>query len=99
MYLLIGLLALAYFTMRFGSSRAALTDPRKRAGRFFRSRVVATAIASLAIPLGFLSGWVSGPDLQTVAPYWIASLGMGFIALPRGHELDDFDEPISPSVT
>lgn len=93
-----GLIFLAYLLIRVGSGRAALKDPAKRGTRFFRSRVFAAGIASIAIPLGFLAGWASDPSLGTLAPYWIAALGMGFLALPRGHEFDDLDEPTSPSI-
>ena len=34
------------------------------------------------------------PQLDAVAPYWIAALALGFLALPRAHELEGFDDPI-----
>jgi hypothetical protein len=84
----------AYLLMRVGSGREALRDPARRASRFFRSRVGAAGVAALAVPLGFAHGWLIDPRLQALAPFWIAALGLGFLALPRGTELDDFEEPI-----
>ncbi len=89
--ILIGLIALAYMILRVGSNRDALRDPIARAGRFTRSRVTASAVAALAIPLGFAYGWFADPRLEALAPFWVAALGMGFLAIPRGHELDGLD--------
>ena len=89
---LIGLVALAYMILRIGSNREALRDPGGRAGRFTRSRVAASVVAGLAVPLGFAYGWFADPRLEALAPFWVAALGLGFLALPRGHELDGLDE-------
>jgi hypothetical protein len=89
---LVALIALSYLILRIGSGRQALRDPSRRASRFFRSRVVAAGVAALAIPLGFAHGWFVDPRLESLAPYWVAALGLGFLALPRGPELDDFDD-------
>ena len=86
--------AFAYLILRVGSGREALRDPAARASKFFRSRVGAAGVAALAVPLGFAHGWLIDPRLQALAPFWIAALGLGFLALPRGTELDDFEEPI-----
>ncbi len=91
---LLVLVAVAYLILRVGSGREALRDGPARAGRFYRSRVTATAVAALAVPLGFASGWIADPRLDALAPFWVAALGLGFLALPRGHELDDFDDPM-----
>ena len=96
---LLGLIALAYVILRVGSGREILRDPSKRAGRFFRARVATAAVGASAIPLGFVAGWVNDPRLEALAPFWIAALGLGFLAIPRGYELDDFDEPIAPAPT
>ena len=45
--------------------------------------------------VGFAHGWLVDPRLEALAPFWVAALGLGFLALPRGHELDDFDEPMA----
>lgn len=92
---LMGLIAGSYLILRVVAGRESLRDPRSRARRFFRGRVAASGVAALAIPLGFAHGWLLDPRLEALAPYWVAALGLGFLALPRGHELDDFDEPIS----
>jgi hypothetical protein len=94
MIALVALIALSYFILRIGSGREALRDPSRRASRFFRARVAASSVAALTIPLGFAHGWFIDPRLESLAPYWVAALGLGFLALPRGHELDDFDEPM-----
>ncbi|WP_435008540.1 hypothetical protein P12x_005747 [Tundrisphaera lichenicola] len=84
----------SYVLLRVGSGRDALRDPSRRAANFFKARVGTASIAGLAIPLGFAYGWLIDPRLQALAPFWIAALGLGFLALPRGAELDDFDEPM-----
>ena len=94
---LLGLIAGAYLILRVGSGRDALRDPHRRATRFFRSRLASAVVGALAIPLGFVAGWVNDPRPEVLAPYWIAALGLGFLAIPRGYELDDFDEPIAPA--
>ena len=88
------LIAASYLILRVGSGREALRDPSRRASRFFRARVAASGVAGLAVPLGFAHGWFLDPRLESLAPYWVAALGLGFLALPRGPELDDFDEPM-----
>ena len=92
---LLGLIALAYVILRVGSGRELLRDPARRAARFFRARVAVAIVGALAIPLGFAAGWVNDPRLEALAPFWIAALGLGFLAIPRGYELDDFAEPIA----
>lgn len=96
---LLALIALAYLVNRIGTGREALRDPSRRASRFLRARVVAAIIGASAIPLGFVAGWVNDPRLEALAPFWIAALGLGFFALPRGYELDDFAEPIPASTS
>jgi hypothetical protein len=95
--LLSGLLVLvvaSLLCLRIGASRRALRDPARRTARFFRAHVLAAALGGLAIPLGLVYGWIVRPRLDGVAPFWVAALALGFLALPRAHELDDFDEPL-----
>ena len=94
MAVLLILAAFAYLMLRIGSGREALRDPSTRADRFFRARVGAATVAGMAVLLGFAHGWLIDPRLQALAPFWVAALGLGFLALPRGPELDDFDEPM-----
>jgi hypothetical protein len=89
------LVALSYLILRVGAGRERLRDPARRGSRFFRGRVGSASVAALAVPLGFVHGWFLDPHLESLAPFWVAALGLGFLALPRGHELDDFDEPMS----
>jgi hypothetical protein len=88
------LIALSYMILRIVAGREMLRDPERRSARFFKGRVAAASIAALAVPLGFAHGWFLDARLEALAPYWVAALGLGFLALPSGHELDDFDEPI-----
>ncbi len=90
--LLVGLIAASYASLRVIAGRRALADPEKRSSRFFRGRLTASIIGALAIPLGFAYGWYVDSRLQAIAPFWVAGLALGFLALPRGNELDGFDE-------
>jgi hypothetical protein len=56
--------------------------------------VLAASLAALAVPLGLLSGWIDRPRLDVVGPFWVVALALGFLALPRAHELEDFAEPL-----
>jgi hypothetical protein len=91
---LVGLVAVAYAILRIVAGRDALRDPARRASKFYKGRVAASSVAALAIPLGFAYGWFVDPRLEALAPFWVAALAIGFLALPRGPELDDFDEPM-----
>ena len=88
------LVVLSYLILRIVAGRERLRDPVRRASRFFRGRVASASVAALAVPLGFAHGWLLDPRLETLLPFWVAALGLGFLALPRGHELDGFDEPM-----
>jgi hypothetical protein len=91
------LVAASYLARRVLGSRSALLDPARRARRFFRAHVISALIGSLAVPLGLAYGWTVRPRLDAVAPFWVAALALGFLALPRASELDDLDVP--PSAT
>lgn len=97
-WLLAGLFMIAvmsYATRRVLARRIVLEAPESRAGRFFRAHVLSAAVAALAVPLGFVHGWLVRPNLQAVAPFWVVALTLGFLALPRAHELGGFSEPMS----
>ena len=92
-----GLLALvvaSYLGRRILGRRSALRDPAGRASRFFRAHVIAASVGALAIPLGLAYGWMVRPRLDGVAPFWVAALALGFLALPRASELEDLDPPV-----
>jgi hypothetical protein len=57
--------------------------------------VAAAAVGALAVPLGLVYGWTVRPRLDAVAPFWVAALALGFLALPRVHELEGFDAPLT----
>ena len=95
--LLVGLFVLvvsSYVARRVGASRSRLHDPERRASRFYGAHLASALIGSLAIVLGLCYGWWIRPRLDAVSPFWVASLALGFLALPRADELRDFDEPI-----
>ena len=98
MIALASVIALSALILRVVAGRERLRDPARRASRFYRGRVASASLAALAIPLGFAHGWLLDPRLEALAPFWVAALGLGFLALPRGHELDDFDEPMAIGV-
>jgi uncharacterized membrane protein YcjF (UPF0283 family) len=89
---LVAIVAASYATLRVIAGREALRDPARRYSRFFRGRFAASIIGALAIPLGFAYGWYVDSRLQAIAPFWVAALALGFLAMPRGGELDGFDE-------
>ncbi len=88
------LVVIGYLVRRIGTRRSALRAPASRASRFYRAHVAAALMGSLAVPLGLLHGWAVRPQLEAVAPYWVAALALGFLALPRAHELEGFDDPM-----
>lgn len=83
----------SYASRRILGNRTALADPARRYARFYRAHVVSAAVGALAIPLGFVYGWVVRHRLEDMGPFWIAALALGFLAYPRAHELEDFDTP------
>lgn len=87
-------LALASYTVRrVRGGRESLRDPASRESRFYRGHVQAAALAALAVPLGLAYGWLVRPRLDAVAPFWVAALALGLLALPRASELEGFDDP------
>jgi hypothetical protein len=95
--LMIALLALAvvsFLTRRLLGTRSRLKDGRTRASRFFWTHLLAALVAALAVPLGLVHGWLVAPDLETIGPFWVVALALGFLALPREHELKGFAVPI-----
>jgi hypothetical protein len=95
--LMIGLFALgvvSFLTRRLLGRRVRLKDRETRASRFFWSHFLAALVAALAAPLGLLHGWLVAPDLESIGPFWVVALALGFLALPREHELEGFPQPI-----
>jgi Na+/H+-dicarboxylate symporter len=91
---LIGLVVTSYAVRRIGAGREALHDPTRRAEWFYRAHVAAACAAALAVPLGLAYGWLFDPRLGAVGPFWVVTLGMGSLALPRSHELEGFDRSL-----
>jgi hypothetical protein len=94
---LLAAVVVSYAIRRTGAGRAALRDPATRCGRFFSAHLWSALAATVPIPLGLAYGWVWRPVLNEVAPFWVAALALGFLALPRASELADFDAPMPPS--
>jgi MFS family permease len=88
------LVVTSFITRRAGASRSRLHDPRRRASRFYWAHLSSAVIGSLAILLGLCYGWWIRPRLDAVSPFWVASLALGFLALPRADELRDFEDPM-----
>jgi hypothetical protein len=97
--ILLLLLVASQLVLRIGSGRSALRDPSRRAVRFVRAHLAAAIVGGLAVPLGFAYGWAIQPRLEAVAPFWVVALASGFLAIPRHHELADFDTPIPDAPT
>ena len=92
--LLLVLIVASFVVRRTRGGRAELRDPGRRASRFYWSHVVAAIVGGAAIGPGFAYGWAIRPDIRAVAPFWVAALALGFLALPREIELEGFDEPM-----
>lgn len=88
------LIAASIAVRRVLASHSALKHPSERAARFFRAHLLSAVVGALVIPLGFFYGWAIRPGLDALAPFWVAGLALGVLALPRARELADFDEPM-----
>lgn len=91
---LIGVVVASYATRRALGGRSALRDPATRGPRYCLAHVAGAMIGAMAVPLGFAYGILVRPDIQEIALFWVAGMALGFLSLPRGHELADFDEPM-----
>jgi hypothetical protein len=94
---LLAVVVVSYATRRRLTGREVLRDPAARCARFHRGHLLAAVAAALAIPLGLAYGWFIRPRIDAVAPFWIAALALGLLALPRSVELEGFDEPAGRS--
>jgi hypothetical protein len=90
---LLVLVVASYLIRRIAARRSALRAPEGRCRRFYWAHVLAALMGAVAIPLGLAYGWTVRPRLDAVAPFWVAALALGFLALPRAYELEGFDEP------
>jgi hypothetical protein len=93
MLILIGLAVASYIVRRGSGRRVARLDSGRRESAFFWSHVLAAAIAAPGAALGIVYGWWVDPRLEAVIPFWVVPLALGFLAVPRSRELDDFDRP------
>ncbi|HEX8204326.1 MAG TPA: hypothetical protein VF590_27860 [Isosphaeraceae bacterium] len=91
---LLGLTFVSYLLRRTLGARAALHDPRRRAGRFYWAHVLGAAVGTLALPLGFAYGWLIRPVPREVLPFWVVALALGVLSFPRRDEIEGFDRPI-----
>jgi Na+/H+-dicarboxylate symporter len=93
---LIGLIVASFALRRVVAGRSALRDPARRSKRLYWAHVLSAIVGALAVPLGFAYGWAIRPRIDAVAPFWVAALALGLLALPRAHELEGFDKPMTP---
>src|SRR5262245_13234518 len=77
---LLTLVLASYMWRRMGTRRESLRNPARRCERFFRANVVSAMLGALAVPLGLLYGWTVRPQLDSVAPFWVAALALGYLA-------------------
>jgi hypothetical protein len=87
------LVVVSYLCRRVLGRRSLLRIPEHRAARFYRSHLISAAVGALAIPLGLAYGWTVQPRVESVAPFWVAALALGVLAIPRASELDGLDDP------
>jgi hypothetical protein len=87
------LVVASFLCRRILARRSSLRDPSSRCARFLRAHVLAASVGALAIPLGLVYGWTVRPRFDAVAPFWVAALALGVLALPRSVALEGLDEP------
>jgi hypothetical protein len=93
---LMGLVLGSVVLKRALSSRSALRDPSTRADRFRSGHVAGAVLGGLAAPVGLIYAMTARPPLAELAPFWVAALATAALSLPRAHELDDFEKPMTP---
>ena len=93
---LIALAAASYVARRMLAARATRALPGRRDHLFYWSHLGPALIAALAIPLGFVYGWLVAPRLDAVIPFWAVPFALGFLSLPRKAELTDQERSASP---
>jgi hypothetical protein len=92
---LIALAALSYISRRVIGARAGRAEAGGRDRLFYWAHVGPALIAALAIPLGFVYGWLVAPRLDAVIPFWAVPFALGFLSLPRHSELLDLERSSS----
>jgi hypothetical protein len=86
------LTVMSYASRRILVVRSRLGEAAGRANRLYWAHITAAVIASLAVPLGLAYGWFVRPRLDAVAPFWIAALALGFLAMPRSIDFEDLPD-------
>jgi hypothetical protein len=92
---LVALAAASYIARRVIAARTKHAEASRRDQLFYWSHVGPAVIAALAIPLGFVYGWLVAPHLGAVIPFWAVPFAAGFLSLPRKSELRDLERPCS----
>jgi len=87
---LIGVVLLSYVYRRMFGSASRLQE-KGRLERFRRARIASALIAGAAVPLGFAHGYYVRPTLDGVAPFWVAALALGVLAVPKNADLAEAD--------
>lgn len=88
---LIVIAVISYAARRILSQRIAGGQTGATESLFFWSHLLPALIAAAAAPLGLVYGWWVDSRLQSVIPFWVVSLALGSLALPRASELECFD--------
>lgn len=78
-----------YLARRSWRSARAWETNEEREARFYRSHVGAALVAMGGIPLGLVYALAFDPSLAGVAPFWVAAMALGLLAIPRSAELDN----------
>ena len=91
---LLGLMFAGSIVRLIGTSRPVLEDPGRRTRRFFWAHTLSALIGTAALPLGLAYAWAVRPMLVSIAPFWVVSLVLGLLSLPRLDELIGFDRPL-----
>jgi len=91
---LFGVFIVALFVLGRLGGRSRLEAPITRGSRYFTSRVAAAVLGWCTLPLGLAYGMLIDPSLGGVAPFWLAAMVLGRLALPRALDLEGFPEPM-----
>ena len=88
------LLAVAsYLTRRLARRHAAKIKPGARQALFYWSHVDSAAVAIFVAALGIFCGWFIDSRFEVLISFWVVALVLGFQAIPRTYELDDYISP------
>jgi uncharacterized membrane protein YidH (DUF202 family) len=91
--LLFALIVASVAARRLLTAPKALREPGQRVQRYYWGHLAGALIGALAVVVGFVYAYAVQPNLEAVAPFWIAALALGWLSLPRTASLEAFDPP------